>query len=100
MASTSIAMRTQFSIHAGTVTRPRRNVATDGSATPAIATGQTRDSIAMIDRRSCLSFATCPKRTSVAQLNARLSSRPELAADEGEERADRQHRPMPVQVLG
>src|SRR5687767_7713882 len=76
MARTSIAMRTQFSIHDGTVTRPRRNVPTEGSATPRVAIGHTRESSAMIDRRSCLSFATWPKRTSVAQLKARLSSRP------------------------
>jgi CheY-like chemotaxis protein len=51
-------------------------VPTEGSATPAIAIGHTSASSAMIERRSCLSFETWPKRTSVAQLKARLSSRP------------------------
>ena len=57
-ARASIAMRTHRSAQSGTVTKPRRNVPTDGIATPAMATGQTRDSAAMIDRNSCLSFET------------------------------------------
>ena len=89
MARTSIPMRTQFSIHAGTVTRPRRNVPTDGSATPGDRDRPDQGEQRHDRQEELLVFRDLAEENERRPAEGEAQQPSQLAADEREERADR-----------